>query len=88
MAENRNLEGELVDLILDSVNLRHKDRSQITRSTTLVGDGLGLDSLDILEIVVAVEKKYGIKVEGSEEGKMIFKNIGTLSDFVQNKARL
>jgi acyl carrier protein len=88
MTDNTALQGELVDLILTSVNLRHKDRSQITSQTSLVGEGLGLDSLDILEIVVAVEKKYGIKISGAEEGTHIFQNIGTLTAFVQTKAGL
>lgn len=82
------LQNDVVDLILDSVNMRHKDKSQINASTPLVGDGLGLDSLDILEIVVAVEKKYGVRVNGAEEGKEVFRSIGSLTHFVETKAQL
>lgn len=82
------MQNEVVDLILDSVNLRHKDKNQIHASTALVGEGLGLDSLDILEIVVAVEKKYGVRVQGAEEGKEIFRSIGSLTDFIQKKSPL
>lgn len=83
--EKQQLQNDLVDLILDSVNLRHKDKSQIVSSTPLVGDGLGLDSLDILEIVVAVEKKYGVRVKGAEEGKEVFRSVGSLTDFIQSQ---
>lgn len=81
------LQDSIVDLILDSVNLRHKDKSQITASTPLVGEGLGLDSLDILEIVVAVEKKYGVRVNGAEEGKTVFRSVGSLTDFVEARGK-
>ena len=78
----QDLQSEIIDLILNSVNLRHKDKSSVNGETALVGAGLGLDSLDILEIAVAMEKKYDVKIEGSEQGKQIFKNIGTLTDFI------
>ena len=82
-----SLVREVVDLVVDAVNLRHKDKSQITGETELVGKGLGLDSLDILEIVVAIEKKFGIQIGGADEGKQIFQTIGTLADFVQRKTQ-
>lgn len=76
---------DIVDLIVDAVNLRHKNKGEITAETALVASGLDLDSLDILEIVVAIENRYQIKVQDANEGKQIFQNIGTIADFVQAK---
>lgn len=86
MAERIRLQSDLVDLIWSAVNLRHKDKSVMTESTTLVGEGLGLDSLDILEIAVAIEKRYQIKISGAEEGKKAFHTLGSLTDFIQTQA--
>ena len=76
---------EVVDMVVEAVNLRHKDKTQITAETALVGTGLSLDSLDILEIVVAVEKRFGVQINGADEGKKIFQTIGTLTDFIAEK---
>ena len=76
---------EIVDLIVEAVNLRHKNKDEITSDTPLVSAGLDLDSLDILEIVVAIENRYKVKIQDADEGKMIFQNIGTIADFVQAK---
>ena len=81
--------GELVDeikrLIVDSVNLQHIPLSDITESTTLFGEGLGLDSVDVLEIVVAVERKYGLRVRDAQTGQRTFRSVGSIADFVAQK---
>ncbi len=77
-----HLQKDLVDLIWTAVNLRHKDKAIMTESTSLVGEGLGLDSLDVLEIAVALEKKYQIKISGADEGKKAFSTLGALTDYV------
>jgi acyl carrier protein len=80
---NQNLVNEITDLIVQSVNLQHMDRSQIHSDTPLTQGGLGLDSVDILEIVVAIEHQYGVKVADAETGAKYFRTIGTISEFVQ-----
>jgi acyl carrier protein len=80
------LVSDIIDLILESVNLRHKNKSEINSATPLMNSGLGLDSLDILEVVVALEKRFNVKIANSEEGKQIFQNIGTIADFVEAKS--
>ena len=78
---------EIISLIIDSLGLNHVSPSQVNEDTPLVGEGLDLDSIDILELVVNMEEKYGIRIEKSEEGKRIFKNIGSLVDFIlQNES--
>lgn len=85
LASREQLKTDLVDLIWTAVNLRHKDKSIMSESTVLVGDGLGLDSLDVLEIAVAIEKKYQIKISGAEEGKKAFSTLGTLADYINTQ---
>ena len=85
--ENREtVVKEVIDLIIDSVNLKHVDRSKISSETPLMESELHLDSLDVLEIIVALEKKYNVKINNAEEGKKIFRNIGTIADFVLTDA--
>ncbi len=73
---------EIKRLLVDSVNIQHIPLSEITEATTLFGDGLGLDSVDVLEVVVAVERKYGLKVRDAKTGQKIFQSIGSIADFV------
>ena len=73
---------QIKTLVVDSVQLHHIPREQITESTQLFHEGLGLDSVDILEVVVAVEQKFGVKVKDAKTGQHIFKSIGTIADFI------
>lgn len=79
---NKNLYSEIVNLIVDSLNLHFIEKESITLDTPLMGDGLGLDSVDILEIVVAVEQRYGVKIASADEGRQVFQTVGTIVDFV------
>jgi acyl carrier protein len=77
---------ELVDqlkrLIVDSVQIHHIPLSDIHEDTKLFQEGLGLDSVDILEVVVAVERKFGKKIKDAKTGQQIFQTVGTIADFV------
>lgn len=84
MNENQLVE-QVIDVIVDAVNLHHMNRSTVTRETLLTQGGLGLDSVDILEVVVAVEHKFGVKVADAESGKIHFRSIGSIASFVQSK---
>ena len=58
------------------------DVSDINDHDALFGDGLGLDSIDALELIVFLEKDYGIKIIDPNEGKVIFKSIEVLSEYI------
>jgi acyl carrier protein len=73
---------ELLDLISEAVNLKNLDRAAVTADTPIMADGLGLDSIDILEVVIALEKKYNLKIENDENSRMIFRNLGLVAEFV------
>lgn len=79
------LYNEVVDIIFSALNLKHIEKSNVNDQTRLVGDGLGLDSIDILELVVNFEKKYGIKLDDAESYATHFKNIGSVVDFISTQ---
>lgn len=69
--------------IIESLNLEEMTPEMIDENAPLFGDGLGLDSIDALELIVILDKYYGIKLSGPAQGKEIFKNITCIADFVQ-----
>jgi len=82
MHENQ-LVKQVIDVVIDAVNLHHVDRNTIGAATSLGDTGLCLDSVDVLEVVVAVEQKFGVKVADAEVGKVHFRTIGSIAQFIQ-----
>ena len=78
--------NDVISVIRDSVNLHHLDISRFTPETSLREGGLELDSVDILEVIVAIEHKFGVKVDDAESGKKYFRTIGTVAELVSSKA--
>jgi acyl carrier protein len=83
MPDAANFESELLGKIVERLRLRDVDPAKVTRDTSLFENGLGLDSLDALEITVLLEEDYGIVVSVAERSETIFGTLGALSDFVQ-----
>ena len=73
---------ELKKEIIDALNLEEMPPDDIDTDAPLFGDGLGLDSIDALEIIVLLEKKYGIKLANAAEGKAIFTSIRSIAEYV------
>jgi acyl carrier protein len=78
----QQIANELIDVIIKAVHLEHLDKSEIGLDSALGQSGLNLDSIDILEVVVAVEHHFGVKVENAETGKKHFGTIGSIVDFI------
>ena len=76
---------ELKKNIIESLNLQDTTPEQIEDDAPLFGAGLGLDSIDALELVVMLEKNYGIVIKDMEEGRPAFQSIATLTAFVNAK---
>ena len=76
---------ELKALIINAVNLHHIQSEEISPETPLGATGLNLDSVDILEVVVAVEHKYQVKVADAEVGRKYFGSIGGIADFIMDQ---
>ena len=76
---------ELKALLIFELNLEDITPDDIDASAPLFRDGLGLDSIDALELAVVLDKKYGIKIKSSDErNKEIFSSLNALADFISD----
>jgi len=73
---------ELKEKIIEALNLEEMTPDDIDADDALFDEGLGLDSIDALELIVLIEKNYGIKLANPSEGKAIFKSIRTIAEYV------
>jgi acyl carrier protein len=82
------LTSELKHLIIETLHLEEIQADDIEDGAPLFGEGLGLDSIDALELVVALEKSYNVIIEDEEVGKKAFASIEALADFVLEKSTI
>ena len=73
-----NLKAQLIE----QLNLEDIEPDEIAANEPLFGEGLGLDSIDALEIMVLLEKEYGLKIETPKEGKDIMYSVESLAKFI------
>ena len=78
-----DLELQLKQQIIEALNLEEITADEIATDAPLFGDGLGLDSIDALEITLLLEKHYGIRLANPAEAKPIFYSVATLADFIR-----
>lgn len=74
---------ELKKQIIEVLNLEDVQPEDIENDAPLFGEGLGLDSIDALELIVMMERSYGIKIKDPAEGKEIFKSVNTMADYIR-----
>ena len=79
---------ELKSKIIEALKLQDVTPEQIDDDAPLFGTGLGLDSIDALELVVLLEKEYGIVIKDIEEGRPAFRSVKTLAEFIDAKRPL
>jgi acyl carrier protein len=72
-------------MIIDTLNLEHVTVEEIDNDAPLFREGLGLDSIDALELVVAIEKTFNIIIEDEDVGKRAFASINALAGFIQEE---
>ena len=79
------LKGE----IIEQLNLEDISLEDIDADEPLFGDGLGLDSIDALELIVMLEKNYGLRIEDSKVGRKVFHTVRTIAEYIkENKPEL
>lgn len=78
-----NLKEELKAKIIETLNLEDLSVADIADDDALFGDGLGLDSIDALELIVLMDKDYGIRLADPKEGRAIFASIQTMADYIE-----
>ncbi|PAM92686.1 acyl carrier protein [Flavobacterium sp. IR1] len=76
------LKQELKNKIITTLNLEDITIEDIADNDALFGDGLGLDSIDALELIVILDKDYGIKLVDPKEGKTIFQSIESMAAYI------
>lgn len=82
-----DLKKELKEELIKSLNLEDMEPGDIDSAAPLFKEGLGLDSIDALEIILLLERKYGIRLEKPEGAKEIFYSIDTLAEFVSKNRK-
>lgn len=76
------IKSEIKQLLLEVSNLPGMTPDRIDDQLSLFQDGLGLDSIDVLELVVALDKRYAIKVKNDENGRNILRNVSTIAQAI------
>jgi acyl carrier protein len=82
-----SLKDELKKMIIETLNITDITPEEINDDEPLFTEGLGLDSIDALELVVAIDFNYGIKIEDMETGKAAFASVSSLADFVEKNKK-
>lgn len=75
--------SNLKSQIIECLNLEDVKPEDIGANDPLFGDGLGLDSIDALELIVLLDQEYGIAVSDPEQGKEIFESVQTLANYIE-----
>ena len=82
----RNLIDELRVKIIDTLNLEDVMPDDMGEDDQLVGGELGLDSIDVLELVIMIEKDYSVKIDNRELGAKVFANLRALAEHIQENS--
>lgn len=79
---------EIKQLISQNIDLGGNDISAFGADDAIFGDsGMCLDSLDAVELIVLIQKKYGILIENMQQGREVFKTLGTLADYIEKNRK-
>lgn len=73
---------KLKEQIIEALNLEDLTPADIDTDAALFGEGLGLDSIDALELIVLLERYYGIKFNTPAEGKAVFQSVRVMAEYV------
>jgi acyl carrier protein len=76
------LERDLKRLLIEELDLREHTETSIDSSAPLFGEGLGLDSLDALQLAVAVEERFNVEIPEDDRAKAIFASVAALAEFI------
>ena len=76
------LKSEIKQLIIKELDLRDRTEESISDDEALFGEGLGLDSLDALQLAMAIEERFGVALPEGDEAKAIFASVSAIAEHV------
>ena len=76
------LKDQIKRALIEELDLRGKSQSDIDDAAPLFGEGLGLDSLDALQLAMAIEERFGVPVPEGEGGRSVFASVNAIAEFV------
>lgn len=76
------LKKELKENLIEQLNLEDLSVADINDDDILFGDGLGLDSIDALELIVMLDRNYGIKISDPKDGRAIFESVNSMAAYI------
>ncbi len=85
MLNIQEIKNTLKKQIIEELNLQEIKPEDIEDDAPLFGDGLGLDSIDALELVVLMEKYYGVKIMDETVGRKVLASINTMAEYIQEE---
>ena len=82
LREHSEFELEVANLILETLNLESVEANEIDPEAALFGEGLGLDSIDALELALAIKQSYGLDIKSGDDNAEIFSSLSSLTDYI------
>ena len=76
------LKEQLKEIIISELSIEDITPEELDNDAPLFGEGLGLDSLDAVELVVLLQRHFGIQIKDLEQGRKIFENLDTLATYI------
>ena len=73
--------------IIEALNLKHLKPQDIKDDEPLFVEGVGLDSIDALELIVLLQQHYGVKVEDPSQGPLIFHSVKSMAEYIENNKK-
>jgi acyl carrier protein len=80
-----NTTDKLKKILVEELNLEELTPDDIVDDAPLFGEGLGLDSLDAVELVVLIQKHFGVEIKDMEDGREAFRSVSSLAEYVDQR---